>query len=57
MKSTIICITQLLNVDVVWRVATIVDQTVIGKMKKKDFDKNLASILIQNKLQTGNINT
>ena len=37
MKSTIIiCITQLiLNVDVVRKVAKIVDHTVIGKMKKK----------------------
>ena len=35
MKSTIACIAQLLNVDVVWRVATTVDYTVIGKMKKK----------------------
>ena len=51
MISTIICITQLSNVDVVWRVATIVDYTVIGTMKKRNFDKNLASILIQNKYQ------
>ena len=48
MKSTIICITQLLNVDVVWRVATVVDHTVIGEIKK-NFDKNLASILLNSK--------
>ena len=47
MKSTIIiCITQFINVDVVRKVGKIVDHTVIGKMKKKDFNKNLTSILI-----------
>ena len=35
MNSTIICVTQSLNNYVAWRVATIVDHTVIGKMKKR----------------------
>ena len=34
MKYTIIWIIQLVNDDIVWRVATVVDHTVTGKLKK-----------------------